>query len=66
MPAEEVSGVKLNTKNYLMKQQVKNLSMGALELVEPYSDPCAAYEDSGTRQRISVIPRIRDKGYQFE
>ena len=27
-PAEEVFGAKLNTKNYLMKQLVKNLPVG--------------------------------------
>ena len=47
-PAEEVSGEKLNARNYLVKQLVKNLYMGTQRLAEPYSDPCVVHVDSST------------------
>ena len=46
MPAEEMPGQNLITKNYLEKQVVRNLPMDALELAKPYSSPNAFYVDS--------------------
>ena len=48
MPAEEVSGIKLNAKNCLMKQLVKNLPIDAQGLAEPHSGLCVVYMDSST------------------
>ena len=61
--AKEVFGVKLNVRNCLTKQLIKKLPMGAQGLAKPYSGPCAVHVDSSTHLRISVIPRIRGRGY---
>ena len=60
---EEVSGIKLNTKNYLVKQLIKNLPMSAQGLAEPHSGLCAAHVNSNTHKEISVISQIRGRGY---